>query len=70
MDRGCPSLSPETKKIMNTYQVTYANGAVVEIEAWTQEIAQIIAEEEAESAGAAGMAVVRVELLQPQPVEQ
>ena len=32
---------------MNEYQVTFANGEVVEVEAWTPEIAQAIAEEEA-----------------------
>jgi hypothetical protein len=55
---------------MNTYQVTYTNGETVEIEAWTPEIAQVIAEEEAESGGATGMAAVSVELLSPQPIGQ
>ena len=55
---------------MNTYQVTYTNGEVVEMEAWTQEIAYAIAEEEAEVAGGNGLAVVGVELLTSQPVEQ
>ena len=32
---------------MNEYRVTFANGEVVEIEAWTPEIARAIAEEEA-----------------------
>jgi hypothetical protein len=67
MDIGCPLLSPETR-IMNTYQVTYTNGEVVEIEAWTREIAQAIAEEEAELAGTTGLATVSVELLQQQPI--
>ena len=31
--------------------MTYANGEVVEIEAWTPELARAIAEEEAESKG-------------------
>jgi hypothetical protein len=55
---------------MNIYQVTYTNGEVVEIEAWTQEIAQVIAEEDAESSGATGLAIVSVELLTPQPAER
>jgi hypothetical protein len=45
---------------MNEYQVTFANGKVVEVEAWTPEIAQVIAEEEADLDG---QAVVSVELL-------
>jgi len=48
---------------MNEYQVTFANGEVVEVEAWTPEIAQTIAEEEA---GGDGKSVVSVELLTPQ----
>ena len=51
---------------MNEYQVTFANGEVVEIEAWTPEIAQAIAEEEANSMGGP---VVSVELLTLQPTE-
>jgi hypothetical protein len=45
---------------MNEYQVTFANGEMVEVEAWTPEIAQTIAEEEA---GLDGPSVVSVELL-------
>jgi hypothetical protein len=45
---------------MNEYQVTFVNGDVVEVEAWTPEIAQTIAEEEA---GLDGQSVVSVELL-------
>jgi len=45
---------------MNEYRVTYGNGEVVDIEAWTPEIAQAIAEEEA---GREGRSVVSVELL-------
>ena len=51
---------------MNEYQVTFANGEVVEVEAWTPEIAQVIAEEEA---GLDGRPVVSVELLRLQPTE-
>ena len=40
---------------MNEYQVTFATGEVVEIEAWTPEIAWVIAEEEA------GQSVLSVE---------
>jgi hypothetical protein len=46
---------------MNEYRVTFVNGQVVEIEAWTPEIAWAIAEEEA------GQSVVSVELLALQP---
>jgi hypothetical protein len=49
---------------MNDYQVTFANGDVVEVEAWTPEIAGVIAEEEADLDG---QPVVSVELL---PVQQ
>jgi hypothetical protein len=49
---------------MNLYRVTYANGEIVEIEAWTPELAGAIAEEDA-----AGLAVVSVELLTSQEVE-
>ena len=49
---------------MNEYQVTFANGEVVEVEAWTPEIAQVIAEEEADQS------VVSVELLTLQPTEE
>ncbi len=45
---------------MNEYQVTFANGTMVEVEAWTPDIARTIAEEEA---GLDGQAVVSVELL-------
>ena len=49
---------------MNEYRVTFVNGEVVEIEAWTPEIAQAIAEEDA---GLDGQSVVSVELLTLQP---
>ena len=54
---------------MNRYQVTYVNGEVVEIEAWTPEIAQAIAEEDAEQEGRPGLSVVSVELLTSQAAE-
>ncbi len=44
---------------MNEYRVTFADGDVVEVEAWTPEIAQVIAEEDADLDGS----VVSVELL-------
>ena len=53
---------------MNEYQVTYSNGKIVEIAAWTEEIAKVIAEEEADDYGH-GLHVVSVELLTPQRVE-
>jgi hypothetical protein len=36
---------------VNEYEVTYGNGEVVAIEAWTPMLAEVIAEEEAESNG-------------------
>jgi hypothetical protein len=51
---------------MNEYQVTFANGEIVEIEAWTPEIAQTIAEEDA---GLDGQSVISVELLRLQSTE-
>jgi hypothetical protein len=53
---------------MNDYQVTFANGELVEVEAWTPEIAAVIAEEEADSNGRS-WCVVSVELLRQQPTE-
>jgi hypothetical protein len=47
---------------MNDYQVTFANGEVVEVEAWTPDIAGVIAEEEADLNGRP-LPVVSVELL-------
>jgi hypothetical protein len=47
------------RQTMNEYQVTFASGEVVEVEAWTSEIAQAVAEEEA---GLDGQSVVSVEL--------
>jgi hypothetical protein len=53
---------------MNTYQVTFANGEVVEVEACTSGIAAVIAEEEADLNGCP-LSVVSVELLRLQPTE-
>jgi hypothetical protein len=53
---------------MNEYRVTFVNGDVVEIEAWTPELAQAIAEEEADLNGRP-LSVVSVELLRLQPTE-
>lgn len=50
---------------MNQYQVTYINGEVVEVEAWTAELAQAIAEEERD-----GLSVVSVELMASQEAER
>jgi hypothetical protein len=57
-------LAPITRHIlerqaMNEYQVMFTTGEVVEIEAWTPEIAQAIAEEDA------GQSIVSVQPLQP-----
>jgi hypothetical protein len=62
-------LTPEKRAMMNEYQVTYSNGEVAEIEAWTVEAAEVIAEEDAEAQGWTGLSVVGVELLSPQQVE-
>lgn len=53
---------------MNEYEVTFANGEVVEVEAWTPTIAQAIAEEEADFDGRA-QAVASVRLLRLQATE-
>lgn len=50
------------------YEVTYVNGEVVEIEAWTPVIAQAIAEEDAEMNGQT-LSVVSVQLLRQLPTE-
>ena len=52
---------------MNEYEVTYVNGDVVEVEAWTPAIATAIAEEEAEMDGRP-LAVASVKLLRLQSV--
>lgn len=57
------------EKAVNEYQVTYSNGEMAVIEAWTPEVAQVIAEEEADQHGCQGLSVVRVELLTSQQVE-
>jgi hypothetical protein len=54
---------------MDDYRVTYSNGETAIISAWTPELAQAVAEEEAEERGFAGSAVVCVELLEPQEVQ-
>jgi hypothetical protein len=53
---------------MNEYEVTFVNGEVVEVEAWTPTIAQTIAEEEASSNGQS-LEVASVKLLRLQPAE-
>ena len=55
-------------QVMNRYEVTYVNGEVLEVEAWTPIIAQAIAEEEADLNGRP-LSVVSVELLRLQPTE-
>jgi hypothetical protein len=54
---------------MNDYAVTFANGEVVEVEAWTPEIAGVIAEEEADLNGRP-LSVVSVELLRLQATQE
>ena len=54
---------------MNEYRVTYTNGEMVEIEAWTPEAAAVIAEEDAELEGRSDRIVAGVELLTERQVE-
>ena len=54
---------------MNEYEVTFNNGEIVEIEAWTPEAAEVIAVEDAELEGRSGLSVAGVELLTAQPLE-
>jgi hypothetical protein len=49
-------------QVMSEYEVTYVNGEVAEVEAWTPTIAQAIAEEDADLNGQP-LAVVSVKLL-------
>jgi hypothetical protein len=67
--RGNIVLMNEYQLLMNEYQVTYSNGEVVEIEAWTPEAAQAIAEEDAEMEGR-DLAVTRVAALSREAIEQ
>ena len=53
---------------MNEYEVTYVNGEVVEIEAWTPELAEAVAEEEADLNGRP-LSVASVRLLASQSPE-
>jgi hypothetical protein len=53
---------------MNEYEVTFVNGEVLEVEAWTPTIAQAIAEEEAELNGHP-LSVVSIRLLRLQATE-
>jgi hypothetical protein len=48
---------------MNDYEVTYANGEVAVITAWTPEAALTIAEEDGDLYGCAGISAVSVSLL-------
>lgn len=74
MDRSfcCDHISDDhlryENQAVNNYQVTFANGEVVEVEAWMPEIAGVIAEEEADLNGRP-LSVVSVELLRLQPTE-
>jgi hypothetical protein len=54
---------------MNDYEVTYANGEVAVITAWTPEAALAIAEEDGDLYGCAGIAAVTVSLLASNPAE-
>lgn len=54
---------------MNDYEVTFANGEVTVISAWTPEAALAIAEEEGDLYGCAGISAVSVSLLTAHPAE-
>jgi hypothetical protein len=59
---------PWENQVMNEYEVTFINGEVLEVEAWTPTIAQAIAEEEADLNGHP-LAVVSVKFLRLQSAE-
>jgi len=48
---------------MNEYEVTFTNGEVVVVAAWTPEMAQAVAEEDAVLYGCGGLSAVSVALL-------
>jgi hypothetical protein len=48
---------------MNDYEVTYANGDVAVVTAWTPEAALVIAEEDGDLYGCEGISAVSVSLL-------
>ncbi len=52
----------------NEYEVTYANGEVVVITAWTPEAAVAIADEDGDLYGCPGISAVSASLLDSQPV--
>lgn len=54
---------------MNDYEVTYANGDVAVVTAWTPEAALAIAEEDGELYGCAGVEAVAVNLLDSHAAE-
>ncbi len=54
---------------MNDYEVTYANGQMAIITAWTPEAALAIAEEDGELYGCPGMEAVSASLMSQQPTE-
>ena len=60
--------SPGGHKV-NEYRITFTNGEVVEIEAWTPEAASVIAIEDAELEGRSGLSVAGVELLKARQIE-
>jgi hypothetical protein len=60
--------TPENQ-LMNDYEVTYANGEIAVVTAWTPEAALVIAEEESELNGCPGVEPVTVNLLAAHPAE-
>ena len=67
--KSCTHPTEIPTMLMDEYRVTYSNGTVVEIEAWTPEAAEAIAEEDAELQGWSGLSVVSVELLASHQLE-
>lgn len=54
---------------MNEYEVTFTNGEVVVVAAWTPEAAQAVAEEDADLYGCGGLSAVGVMLLDSPALE-
>jgi len=60
---GLTREQPAEIKSMNEYEVTFTNGEVVVVAAWTPEMAQAVAEEDAVLYGCGGLSAVSVALL-------
>jgi hypothetical protein len=60
---------PAEFNAMNEYEVTFTNGEVVVVAAWTPEAAQAVAEEDADLYGCGGLSAVGVMLLDSPALE-